>query len=113
MTYAVAGEPSPVSPDVEIAVYRITQEAITNIVRHAAADRADVRLVWEQDTLMIGITDDGHGVTSSPPSGGTGLIGIRERAAACGGDATTGPRPDGRGFQVRARFPLATRGARQ
>lgn len=113
MTYAVAGEPSPVSADVEIAVYRITQEAITNIVRHAAADRADVRLVWEQDTLMIGITDNGHGVTSSPPSGGTGLIGIRERAAACGGDAVTGPRPDGRGFQVRARFPLKTRGVRE
>jgi signal transduction histidine kinase len=113
MTYAVSGEPLPVSADVEIAVYRITQEAITNIVRHANADRADIRLVWGHGTLMIDISDDGRGAPSSFPSGGNGLIGIRERAAACGGDVTTGPHPGGRGFQVRVRFPITTRGARE
>jgi signal transduction histidine kinase len=113
MTYAVSGEPLPVSADVEIAVYRITQEAITNIVRHADAGHADIRLVWGHGALVIDIADDGRGAPSSLPSGGNGLIGIRERAAACGGDATTGPRPDGRGFRVRARFPVTTRGARE
>jgi signal transduction histidine kinase len=112
MTYAVCGEPSPVSADLEIAVYRITQEAITNIVRHATADRADVRLIWEHDTVTIDIADDGRGAPPRPVPG-NGLIGIRERAAACGGEATTGPRPDGRGFQVRARFPITARGARE
>lgn len=113
MTCAVSGEPSPVSADVEIAVYRITQEAITNIVRHADANRADIRLLWGHGTLMIEISDDGKGAPSSVRPAGNGLIGIRERAAACGGDATAGPRPAGRGFLVRARFPITTRGARE
>ena len=103
VAYAVTGEPFPVSPDVELAVYRITQEATTNIIRHAHASHADVRLTWEDEVLTVEITDDG----ASTPSGsaGNGLIGIRERAAACGGTAVAGPREDGQGFRVTARFP--------
>jgi signal transduction histidine kinase len=104
-TYAVSGTPLTVSADVEIAVYRITQEAITNVVKHAGAGRADIRLVWQDNTLMLDIVDDGGGSRSSIPSGGNGLIGIRERAAACGGSVTVGPRAGQPGFQVTAEFP--------
>lgn len=103
VAYEVAGAPFPVSPDIELAVYRITQEAITNIIRHARATHADVRLTWEDEVLTVEITDDGVGEVPGP--GGNGLIGIRERAAACGGTAVAGPRADGPGFRVTARFP--------
>jgi len=103
MTYSVAGHPFAVSPDDDLAVYRITQEAITNIIRHAAASHGDVRLTWEDEVLTIDITDDGRGTVATPA--GNGLINIRERAAACGGAAAVGPRTDGPGFRVSARFP--------
>jgi signal transduction histidine kinase len=102
-TYNVSGTPFPVSPDVELAVYRIAQEAITNIIKHAAADHPEVRLRWEDEALTIDITDDGAGAATAGE--GNGLIGIRERAAACGGVAVAGPRTDGPGFHVTARFP--------
>ena len=104
VAYEVAGEPRPLSPDCEVAAYRITQEALTNVVKHAGASRADVRLSWQQENLMIEILDDGRGAGAGLPSGGNGLIGIRERAAACGGTASAGP--ETRGFAVRARLPL-------
>ncbi|GAA4233548.1 signal transduction histidine kinase [Streptosporangium album] len=107
VVYSVSGEPRQLLPDTEVAAYRVTQEALTNIVKHAGATHADVRLLWQDDTLMISITDDGRGSVSSLPSGGNGLVGIRKRAAACGGSATAGPRPDGPGFQVVVRLPLA------
>ncbi|MFB4276725.1 MULTISPECIES: sensor histidine kinase [unclassified Nonomuraea] len=123
VTYSTSGEPRPLSPDAEVAAYRITQEALTNIVKHAGATRAGIALAWQDHALMIEITDDGRGrdpglpagiptgtpagLPSGLPSGGNGLIGIRERAAACGGTAVTGPRPDGPGFRVLVRLPLA------
>ncbi|WP_433247696.1 sensor histidine kinase [Streptosporangium sp. CA-135522] len=112
VAYRTRGEPRPLPPDVGIAAYRITQEALTNIVKHAGASCADVRLRWEDDVLAIDITDDGLGSGHSLPSGGNGLIGIRERAAACGGTATAGRRTDGPGFQVSVRLPLAAEAAR-
>ena len=102
--YQVAGEPRRLSPESGTAAYRIVQEALTNVVKHAGASRADVRLNWQEDDLMIEISDDGRGAEAGPASGGNGLIGIRERAAACGGAASAGPEP--RGFAVRARLPL-------
>jgi len=102
--YEVAGEPRRLPPDCGVAAYRITQEALTNVVKHAGASRADVRLGWQEDCLVIEIQDDGRGAVVGPPSGGNGLIGIRERAAACGGTASAGPEADG--FAVRARLPL-------
>lgn len=107
VTYSTSGDRRPLLPDIEVAAYRVTQEALTNIVKHAGATRADIRLLWQDDTLMIIITDDGRGSGPSFPSGGNGLIGIRERAAAFGGSAAMGPRPDGPGFQVLVRLPLA------
>ncbi|MBB3729762.1 signal transduction histidine kinase [Nonomuraea dietziae] len=92
--------------DVEVAVYRIAQESFTNIVKHSGASRAELLLRWQPDALLLDITDDGEGSGLRLPSGGHGLIGIRERAAACGGTASAGPRADGPGFHVSVRLPL-------
>jgi signal transduction histidine kinase len=102
------GEPRPLPADAEVAAYRIVQEALTNTVKHAAADCAIVRLDWEDVGLLITVTDDGRGPDGAAgrPAGGHGLIGIAERVAACGGHAETGPAPGG-GFQVTARLPYA------
>ncbi|MFG1948841.1 sensor histidine kinase [Nonomuraea sp. NPDC048826] len=105
--FEATGERRPVPAGCAVAAYRIVQEALTNIVKHADATRADIRLTWEEDTLMIDVTDDGRGSGRALPSGGHGLIGIRERAAACGGTATAGPRRDAPGFHVSTRFPLS------
>ncbi|MDI6104038.1 sensor histidine kinase [Actinoplanes sp. NEAU-A12] len=109
VTCTATGEQRPLRPDVEVAAYRIVQEAVTNVVKHAGAGRADIRLLWQERTLIIEINDDGRGAGRSLPSGGDGLVGIRERAAACGGTAAMGPRPDGPGFQVHVQLPLAVR----
>jgi signal transduction histidine kinase len=100
-------------PDVQAAAYRIVQEALTNIIKHSGADCAAVRVARRGETLEIAISDNGRGVAAGTAgdevsgwSGGRGLVGIRERAAACGGRALAGPRPDGRGFLVTARLPL-------
>ena len=106
--YRVEGEPRAVPADCGVAVYRIVQESLTNIVKHAEAEQAEVHIRWHDDALEITITDDGRGADTARPAGGHGLIGIRERAAACGGTAVAGARPDGRpGFEVTARLPLA------
>jgi signal transduction histidine kinase len=99
----VTGERRPVPPDTEVAVYRIVQEALTNTVKHARARQVAVRLEWGREELVVSVADDGQG-PSATVAGGYGLIGIRERAAACGGTAEAGPRADG-GFEVRARLP--------
>ncbi|MFC8952378.1 sensor histidine kinase [Streptomyces sp. NPDC057101] len=86
------------------SVYRIVQEALTNVVRHADARTAEVRLSRADGVLSVTVTDDGRGPRGG--SGGHGLLGIRERAAAHGGTATTGPGPGGRGFEVRVLLPV-------
>ncbi|MFC8423886.1 sensor histidine kinase [Streptomyces sp. NPDC057236] len=98
------GVPCPLSSDTEIAAYRVVQEALTNTVKHARASRAVVELDWAEDQVTLTVTDDGRGAPT--PAGGHGLIGIRERAAACGGSAETGNGPDG-GFRVVVRLPAA------
>ncbi|MBM7443072.1 sensor histidine kinase [Streptomyces sp. HB132] len=106
-----AGHPL-LAPHVETAAFRIVQEALTNIVRHAGTDRARLHLHWQEDQgiVQFDITDDGVATGQRPvrslPSGGHGLINIRERARSCGGTAECGPRTDGPGFRVRARLPL-------
>jgi signal transduction histidine kinase len=91
---------------VERAAYRIVQEAVTNVVRHAGARAAVVELAYGGDALVVQVDDDGTGTI--PPGGngtGSGLEGMRERVAALGGRLEAGPR-DGRGFRVRAELPL-------
>ncbi|MEU6017234.1 histidine kinase [Streptomyces sp. NPDC047515] len=100
--YEVTGAARPLGPAVETTVHRIVQEALTNVVRHAAAETVCVQLAYGAQALTLTITDDGRG---SGNGTGMGLIGIRERAAAHGGTAVTGPGPEGRGFRVRVTIP--------
>jgi signal transduction histidine kinase len=99
------GAPLPLPPDTEVAVYRVVQEALTNTVKHAHASTATVELAWAEAELAVTVTDDGTGPAGTV--GGHGLIGLRERAAACGGTADSGRGPD-RGFQVVVRLPVVT-----
>lgn len=99
VVYEETGESRPLAPAVDTAVYRVVQEALTNTVKHAAARRVTVCLGYAPEVLTITVTDDGRGPKGGA-GGGHGLVGIRERAAAHGGTARTGPGPDGRGFRV-------------
>ncbi|MGW7365310.1 sensor histidine kinase [Streptomyces sp. NPDC054841] len=106
IAYETTGEVRPLPADTEATAHRVVQEALTNVVKHAAATTVRVRLVYGKDLLAITVTDDGRGPGTST---GHGLIGIRERAAAHGGTAFTGPGPDGRGFQVGVTLPVGSR----
>jgi signal transduction histidine kinase len=93
---------------VDVSVYRIVQEALTNVLKHAGPARAEVTIGNEQDTVTIEVTDNGAGQPGKRPmGGGHGLAGMRERAAVFGGELAAGPRPGG-GFAVRARLPLSS-----
>ena len=94
-------------PGVDLAAYRIVQEALTNIARHANARSATLRIGQDDGVLTVEVVDDGRGGASPlhTPGSGTGIAGMRERAAAIGGHLDAGPRPGG-GFAVRARLPL-------
>ncbi len=102
--FAVFGDPVPLPDSTSRTAYRIVQEAVTNILKHAHASTVDIRIRWLIRELEIDVADDGHG---GPPdaAGGLGLIGMRERVAVHDGTVEAGPR-DGGGFRVRARLPL-------
>jgi signal transduction histidine kinase len=112
VTVTVTGAERALPPEVDQAAYRIVQEALTNVSRHAGQACASVHLHYTPDALTIKVDDDGTGTGTGngagtsprPPGPGLGLIGMRERVAALGGRLHTGPR-DGGGFQVRAEFP--------
>ncbi|MEU2119260.1 histidine kinase [Streptomyces sp. NPDC016459] len=105
VTYTTEGGVRAALPAaVGASVYRIVQEALTNVVKHADARTAEVRLSRADGVLCVTVTDDGGGPRGG--SGGHGLLGIRERAAAHGGTATAGPGPGGCGFEVRVRLPV-------
>ncbi|MET9374112.1 histidine kinase [Streptomyces sp. NPDC002992] len=110
ITYRTAGGVRALPSATGATVYRIVQEALTNVVKHAGATTAAVRLTHEAGVLEIVVSDDGKGPRRGAPvgSGGHGLVGIRERAAAHGGSAVSGPGPDGRGFEVRVELPVAS-----
>jgi signal transduction histidine kinase len=98
-------DPGPVVPeDVGAAAYRIVQESLTNVLRHAGGAAAEVRLRTRDGRLEIEVRDAGTG--AAPGSSGSGIAGMRRRAAAVGGELTAGPAPEG-GFVVRAALPLA------
>jgi signal transduction histidine kinase len=103
-TLRVDGDVRPLPAGLDLAVFRIVQEALTNVRRHAAARRCDVTLVFDHDELRVDVVDDGTG-GSAAPGGGHGLVGMRERVGLYGGALDAGPLP-GRGFGVRARLPL-------
>jgi signal transduction histidine kinase len=100
------GDVRPLPFGVDVAAFRIVQEALTNVTRHAGAATATVRVGYLERELTIRVDDDGRGPeTTGTSAAGKGLLGMRERVAALGGDLETGPRPGG-GFRVRARLPL-------
>jgi signal transduction histidine kinase len=98
------GEPVPVPPAVDLSAYRIVQEALTNVLKHAGPERVTVTLGYQPDGLRLSVVNDGRPVPPSAP-GGQGLIGMRERAVLFGGELTAGPRAEG-GFAITARLPL-------
>ena len=100
----VQGEPRSVPPSLDVAVYRIVQEALTNALRYARRAATLVRLTWEPAQLRLEILDDGPGTDAIAPSG-RGLVGMRERASLVGGRLEAGPRIGG-GYAVRAWLPL-------
>ena len=102
----VNGDQRPLPASVDLAAFRIVQESLTNVARHADASAAAVQLTYGERELTVQIEDDGHRTPAArSPNGGNGIPGMRERAAALGGDLQAGPRPGG-GFRVRATLPL-------
>jgi signal transduction histidine kinase len=107
VTITTEGEPRPLSAGTDLAAYRIIQEALTNVTKHAAASHAQVRLAYTGDRLSITVTNDSGDPAPAAvaPSPGYGLIGMRERALSAGGRLRAGHRPAG-GFEVVTELPL-------
>src|SRR5918993_4031624 len=109
----VEGTPAPLPAGVDLSAYRIVQEALTNVVKHAGPARAQVVVGYRDQDVRVEVTDDGRGVTAPTSNGrarvGHGLIGMRERVQVFGGDLEVGPGPVG-GFRVAARLPFAVDG---
>jgi signal transduction histidine kinase len=110
----VTGELSDIPGSVDVAGYRIVQEALTNVARHTTGAAADVHITRTEGAVIIRVSDDGVGVRprqrDDPP--GQGLLGMAERAEAVGGTVRTGRMPGGGGFGVEAEFPLPDRSTR-
>jgi hypothetical protein len=106
---APAGAPRPLPPGVDLVVYRVVQEALTNVIKYAPQARTVVRLEYRPRELRVTVSNEAAdtGPRSGPPpvSGGRGLLGLRERVAIYGGDLDAGPRPGG-GWRVGATIPL-------
>jgi signal transduction histidine kinase len=106
-----AGTERALPPGVDLAAFRVVQEALTNVMKHAGAARATVRLEYRPHDLLITVSDDGPPPGAAPaaqpsgPAGGRGLIGLRERIAVYGGELDAGPRPSG-GWRLTARIPV-------
>jgi signal transduction histidine kinase len=103
----VEGTPQPLPTGVDLAAFRIVQEALTNVTRHAGQATASVLVAYGDGELTVQVDDDGRGAAGqgAEAAGGNGIRGMRERAAALGGQLDAGPRPGG-GFRVAARLPL-------
>jgi signal transduction histidine kinase len=102
----VLGEPRGLPQGAELAAYRVVQEALTNVIKHAAAAPTDVLVDWGEEALELQVVNRGGRVTAPRLEGaGHGLVGMGERVRLCGGDLRAGPR-DGGGFEVVARIPV-------
>jgi signal transduction histidine kinase len=105
VTLEVSGEPRSLPAGIDISAYRIVQEALTNVHKHAGAVPTTVRVRWSDGSLELEIRDQGPGVNGNGPGdGGHGLIGMRERVRLLGGELVSGPAVGG-GFEVRAVLP--------
>jgi signal transduction histidine kinase len=107
---AVEGGPRRLPPAVDLACYRVVQESLTNVVRHAGASSAAVTVTRHGGRVVVEVTDDGRGPAGESAIGsGQGIVGMRERARALGGTLEAGPRPEG-GFRVHATLPVGAPG---
>jgi signal transduction histidine kinase len=113
VTVRVTGAQRPLPPEADQAAYRIVQEALTNVSRHAGQATASVHLHYAPQALCVQVDDDGNGTRlagagngsgTRPPGPGLGLVGMRERVSALGGELRAGPQDDG-GFRIRAELP--------
>jgi signal transduction histidine kinase len=106
---AISGPPRALPRSVDLAAFRIVQEALTNALRHAGPASASVSVKYEPDRVTVAVVDDGPGCAEDGPArpagSGHGIAGMRERASAVGGELEAGPRRFG-GFRVRASLPL-------
>jgi signal transduction histidine kinase len=105
----IVGTPRPLPPGLDLTAYRVVQEALTNVMKHAAGARTEVLVEYGDRDLRLAVVDAGGPAgpagPASPAGAGRGLLGMRERVAAYGGDVETGALPGG-GFAVRARLPV-------
>ena len=109
VTFTVDGSPQPLPRAAGLAVYRLVQEGLTNVIKHGGpAASVQVALHWTATSLQVRVSDDGRGAAASAPErgGGQGLVGMRERVVLGGGEFEAGPRAGG-GFVVRAVLPIA------
>jgi signal transduction histidine kinase len=107
VTLRICGEPKRLSSAIEYAVYRVTQEALSNVARHAGVGEVDVELRFSSDELMLTVADGGQGFSTRRTPAGQGLLGMRDRAAAIGAELEiTSPVSTGRGTRVRLWVPL-------
>ena len=106
----VVGEPCDLAAGLDLSAYRIVQEALTNVLKHAGTATAQVRLCFGERELELQVSDDGRGRAAALVGGGSapgnGLVGMRERVTLYGGELHAGPRRGG-GYEVRARLPLS------
>ncbi|MFW2512472.1 sensor histidine kinase [Demequina sp. SO4-13] len=111
VSYVTTGTPRPLPIGAGLAVYRIVQEALTNVRKHAGpSPSVYVQLTWEADAAVVAVGDDGRGAAARRDGSGLGIAGMSERVGVFGGSLTAGPRAGG-GFLVRARLPLTPREA--
>jgi signal transduction histidine kinase len=102
----VQGPPRPLPTSIDLSLYRIVQEALTNTLKHAKASRAEVVVCYTAHDITVEVTDDGPGTSPSAAGAeGAGTIGMRERVALFGGELQVGPRPQG-GYAVRICLPI-------
>ncbi|HEX3490192.1 MAG TPA: histidine kinase [Streptosporangiaceae bacterium] len=104
--------PAELPPGLDLAAFRVVQEALTNVLKHAGKPPTSVSVDCQDGGLLVEVSDAGPPIPAAVPAvpgGGRGLIGLRERVAVYGGQLDAGPRPDG-GWQVRARFPVDSPG---
>jgi signal transduction histidine kinase len=104
----VEGSARPLPAPVDVAAFRIVQEALTNVVRHAGATTATVAVTYGNEAVTVEVEDDGRGSAAGSIGSGSGIVGMRERAQSVGGTVEAGPR-EGGGFRVRARLPYTGR----
>jgi signal transduction histidine kinase len=107
VTLRVEGSPDQLSPALQVAIYRVVQEGLANVMRHASGSQAAVRIAVREREVEVEVSDDGTGApTATADSGsGSGLVGMRERVNVMDGTLEAGHQPAG-GFRVRALMPL-------